>query len=121
VPRYWQVAVILATRIEDGTYKRRFPPLGELAAELRVERQTVRRGIEVLASRGVVEVMPGWGTFVRAGRERQPSGTSRPGDRRPGVAETPGPGSGLPRSPAPRAGADQGAETDRSMRKEQRE
>lgn len=67
VPAYMQVAdqlrsEILAGRLEAG---RRLPPESELVEGSKLSRVTIRKGLEVLESQGLVERKQGLGTFVR--------------------------------------------------------
>ena len=66
-PQYLQIADLLRSRIEDGTYPAgtQMPSEPELSAELGVSRVTVNRAITVLRSTGDVKVRRGAGTFVR--------------------------------------------------------
>lgn len=59
-----QLAAIIASRIEDGTYTRRIPPMTELEAESGLSPMAVRRAIHLLVERGLVRTRPGRGTFV---------------------------------------------------------
>jgi DNA-binding GntR family transcriptional regulator len=62
---YLQVADLLAARIESGDLKGRMPAERDLASEFGVAYGTVRRAMEVLRERGLVESVHGRGTFVR--------------------------------------------------------
>lgn len=61
-----QVAAILRDRIASGTYPpgSRLPSNVAFADELGTAPRTVRRAIARLADQGLVEVKPGWGSFV---------------------------------------------------------
>ena len=65
-PRYAQVEAVLASNIADGT----LPPGSQLPTETAlierfgVSRPTVRRAVQNLVSRGLVEILRGKGTFV---------------------------------------------------------
>jgi GntR family transcriptional regulator len=65
-PRYAQVEAVLASHIADGT----LPPGSQLPTETAlierfgVSRPTVRRAVQNLVSRGLVEILRGKGTFV---------------------------------------------------------
>jgi GntR family transcriptional regulator len=62
---YVQVADLLAARIEAGELTGRMPAERDLAADYGVAYGTVRRAMEVLRERGLVESVHGRGTFVR--------------------------------------------------------
>jgi GntR family transcriptional regulator len=66
-PQYVQIADLLRSRIEDGTYPAgsQMPSEPELSTELGVSRVTVNRAITMLRSTGDVKVKRGAGTFVR--------------------------------------------------------
>ena len=72
---YMSIADVLAARIEDGTY----PPEGRLPAELELtaefgsSRESVRRAVEELRKRGLIETVRGKGSFILPPEER-PSG-----------------------------------------------
>jgi GntR family transcriptional regulator len=65
-PRYARVEAVLASNIADGT----LPPGSQLPTETAlierfgVSRPTVRRAVQNLVSRGLVEILRGKGTFV---------------------------------------------------------
>ena len=69
---YVAIADVLAARIEDGTY----PPDGRLPAELDLvaefgsSRESVRRAVDELRKRGLVETVKGKGTYVIPADER---------------------------------------------------
>src|SRR5688572_30218211 len=66
-PQYIQIADLLRSRIDDGTYAAgsQMPSEPELADELGVSRVTVNRAIGVLRSAGHVKVRRGAGTYAR--------------------------------------------------------
>jgi DNA-binding GntR family transcriptional regulator len=66
---YLQLARILRERIRDGTYPpgRKIPPLTALQEEFGLSDMTVRRAVGVLAAEGLLEKVPGRGTFVSHG------------------------------------------------------
>jgi GntR family transcriptional regulator len=73
------IADMLAARIEDGTYppEARLPAELDLAEEFGSSRSSVRRAVEELRQRGLVETVRGKGTFILPPEERpngQPSG-----------------------------------------------
>jgi GntR family transcriptional regulator len=63
-----QILDILSERIKDRTYppNSRLPSENTLCEEFKVSRVTVRRALDVLASRGSIFRMQGVGTFVSA-------------------------------------------------------
>lgn len=65
---YVQVADRLGERIAAGELPpgARLPPEHDLADAYQVSRDTVRRAIEVLQSRGIVRTLHGRGTYVIA-------------------------------------------------------
>lgn len=69
---YMQIADELARRIEDGTYPPdgRLPAELDLAAEFGASRESVRRAVQELRGRGLVETVKGKGTFVLPPGER---------------------------------------------------
>jgi GntR family transcriptional regulator len=62
---YIQVANDIADRIARAELAGRLPAERELAAEYGVAYGTIRRAMEVLRERGLVESVHGRGTFVR--------------------------------------------------------
>jgi GntR family transcriptional regulator/MocR family aminotransferase len=71
-PVYRQIAVQIRARVDRGELAEgdRLPPIRELAAQLRVNRETVSSAYEELAAQGVVDAHVGRGTFVRGRRPR---------------------------------------------------
>ena len=71
---YMGIADVIAARIEDGTY----PPEGRLPAELEIaaefgsSRESVRRAVEELRRRGLIETVKGKGSYVLPESERTP-------------------------------------------------
>jgi len=63
---YLQLADILRARVTGGTYRPgdKIPPLLDLQAEFGLSSMTVRRGIGVLVTEGLLVRVPGRGTFV---------------------------------------------------------
>ena len=80
-PLYDQLARALKRAVDDGRLKvgARLPATRELAAELRVSRNTVLVAYEVLRSEGWADARPGAGTFVASG----------PNDPRPRASPAP--------------------------------
>jgi GntR family transcriptional regulator len=77
---YMAIADVLAARIEDGTYppEARLPAELDLVAEFGASRESVRRAVDELRKRGLVETVKGKGTFVLPANER-PDGLPDPG------------------------------------------
>ena len=81
---WMQIADVLAARIEDGTY----PPEGRLPAELDLtaefgsSRESVRRAVEELRRRGLIETVRGKGSYVLPPDER-PHGRQAQDPREP--------------------------------------
>ena len=67
-PLYAQVEAVLASNIADGTLAQRsqLPTEESLIERFQVSRTTVRKAIQNLASRGLIEIQRGKGTFVAA-------------------------------------------------------
>jgi GntR family transcriptional regulator len=80
---YVQAADLIAARIKDGTYppESRLPPETEFVAEFGCSRESVRRAIRELRSRGLIETVKGKGSFIlppeERPKERQNDGGSR--------------------------------------------
>ena len=64
--RYRQIYAELSARIEGGTYPpgSPLPPIGRLADEFEVSRDTVQRSIQMLSDEGKVTRWPGLGWYV---------------------------------------------------------
>ncbi|AXC11889.1 Transcriptional regulator, GntR family [Acidisarcina polymorpha] len=73
IPLYAKVEEVIASEIARGHLKPadRLPSEDELVARFQVSRITVRRAIQNLIARGVVEIRRGHGTFVLAPRITQ--------------------------------------------------
>jgi GntR family transcriptional regulator len=65
-PVYQQIAAILRDEIARGVYPpgRPVPSETQLMQRFEVARLTARHAVRVLAGEGLVEVVPGRGTFV---------------------------------------------------------
>lgn len=65
-PVYLQLAATLREAIERGDYLpgRAIPSENQLLQEHGLARATIRKAMRVLASEGLVEVLPGRGVFV---------------------------------------------------------
>ncbi|HUY52883.1 MAG TPA: winged helix-turn-helix domain-containing protein [Streptosporangiaceae bacterium] len=67
VPPYKRVADIIAGKITSGELVRgdQVPSMVRLADEYGISRGTARRVLVDLRERDLVEITPGWGTFVK--------------------------------------------------------
>lgn len=67
VPRYRQLAELLAERIERGEFEpdRPIPSEQQLMQEFGLARGTVRRTVQLLEQQGFVETVPQRGSYVR--------------------------------------------------------
>ncbi|HZR53408.1 MAG TPA: winged helix-turn-helix domain-containing protein [Streptosporangiaceae bacterium] len=68
-PPYLQLANLLEEQIRSGKLApgARVPSITTLSQDYDVAKNTARRALGVLRERGLVDVTPGWGTFVRPG------------------------------------------------------
>lgn len=68
VPLYQQIADLLRADIEAGVYApgAKIPAVSTIIQMTGCTHVTVRKGIRVLADEGLVNVVPGKGTFVAA-------------------------------------------------------
>jgi GntR family transcriptional regulator len=66
IPRYVQLAGVLRSRIEDGTYppRGRIPSEPTLVQETGFARDTVRKAVALLIDEGRLYIVRGLGTFV---------------------------------------------------------
>jgi len=66
VPRYLQIARILRARIESGALEpdRPIPSEKAVEQEFGVARQTARHAVALLREWGLVQTVPGLGTYV---------------------------------------------------------
>jgi DNA-binding GntR family transcriptional regulator len=91
---YRQLADQLRAMIASGEITNQLPSITKLTETTMLAVGTVRRGIDILVKEGLVETVPGRGTFVidpersasasSAGRPRPPAGKARPsGTQRP--------------------------------------
>jgi GntR family transcriptional regulator len=64
---YLQLARMLRERIAAGEYPagRKLPTINDLVAETGLTTMTIRRSMKLLADEGLIEIVPGRGTFVR--------------------------------------------------------
>lgn len=79
-PLYEQIAVILGSRIADGTYapRRRVPSEAAICEEFNVSRPTARAALQLLIQRGLIITVRGKGSFVV---EHPPGGDDVPGKK----------------------------------------
>jgi GntR family transcriptional regulator len=90
VPLYRQVRDVLAEQIQRGALSpgQRLPSEAQLAADLRINRLTVRRAVEALTREGLVFTRRGAGSFVTEERPLTPLTLSlSPGDEWASLAE----------------------------------
>ena len=66
IPAHEQVGQILKARIEAGTYPKdeRIPSEMELMSEFEIGRTTARKAVTWLRDHGLVETLPGRGSYV---------------------------------------------------------
>jgi GntR family transcriptional regulator len=62
---YRQVAALLREQIQRGEITGQLPSITELTAQTGLAVGTVRRGIDILIKEGLVQTVPGRGTFVK--------------------------------------------------------
>jgi GntR family transcriptional regulator len=75
---YRQLAGLLRARIQAGEITNQLPSITQLTEETELAVGTVRRAIGILVKEGLVETVPGRGTFVI---EPQPSRSGATGAR----------------------------------------
>jgi GntR family transcriptional regulator len=78
---YLQLAGLLRADIESGKITSQLPSITQLTEETRLAVGTVRRAINILVKEGLVETVPGRGTFVierRPGRSDGADGRQVP-------------------------------------------
>jgi GntR family transcriptional regulator len=81
-----QVANDIAARIAVGEFTRRLPGERDLAREYKVAYQTVRHGIGLLRTRGLVITRHGRGTFIAPPERPDPPGCQRVAGLEQGIA-----------------------------------
>lgn len=66
-PLYVQLADVLTRKIENGDYApgQRLPSADDLAEEYEIAPNTALKGLQLLRERGLAEMSPGRGTYVR--------------------------------------------------------
>jgi GntR family transcriptional regulator len=81
---YLQLAGLLRADIMSGKITNQLPSITKLTEETHLAVGTVRRAINILVNEGLVETVPGRGTFVIEQRPAGPRGgaTSRPASAR---------------------------------------
>ncbi len=83
---YRQLADQLREKITSGEITNQLPSITKLTEATLLAVGTVRRGIDILVKEGLVETVPGRGTFVidrrpsAGGRARPQTGRTRPPD-----------------------------------------
>ena len=88
---YLQLAGLLRARIASGEIASQLPSITKLTEETRLAVGTVRRAVNILVKEGLVETVPGRGTFVIEQRpSRSPSGQQAPAHPQPGRPRLPG-------------------------------
>ena len=75
---YLQLAGMLRAQIQSGEITNQLPSITQLTEETELAVGTVRRAISILVKEGLVETVPGRGTFVV---EPRPSRSADAGDR----------------------------------------
>lgn len=66
-PPYLQLAMILEEQVRSGVLApgERVPSISSLMGTYDVGKNTALRAVKELRDKGLVEVRPGWGTFVK--------------------------------------------------------
>jgi GntR family transcriptional regulator len=72
---YLQLAGLLRARIHAGEITNQLPSITQLTEETELAVGTVRRAISILVKEGLVETVPGRGTFVVEPRSSRPVAT----------------------------------------------
>jgi DNA-binding GntR family transcriptional regulator len=80
---YLQLAGLLRADIKSGKITNQLPSITKLTEETRLAVGTVRRAINILVKEGLVETVPGRGTFVLEQRSSQAKRTPTTGRQRP--------------------------------------
>jgi GntR family transcriptional regulator len=75
---YLQLAELLRADIKSGKITSQLPSITMLTEETGLAVGTVRRAINILVKEGLVETVPGRGTFVIERRRARPGATDRP-------------------------------------------
>jgi GntR family transcriptional regulator len=74
---YLQLAGLLRADIKSGKITSQLPSITMLTEQTGLAVGTVRRAINILVKEGLVETVPGRGTFVIERRPAQPAATDR--------------------------------------------
>ena len=86
---YLQLAGLLRAEITSGRITNQLPSITKLTEETRLAVGTVRRAVNILVQEGLVETVPGRGTFVIEQRPSRSGGAgSRPAPARPQAKRT---------------------------------
>jgi DNA-binding GntR family transcriptional regulator len=66
---YLQLAAIIRAGISGGEWApgAKLPSIADIVEDTGLDPMTIRRSMRVLADEGLIEVVPGRGTFVRRG------------------------------------------------------
>ena len=86
---YLQLAGLLRADITSGKITNQLPSITKLTEETRLAVGTVRRAINILVKEGLVETVPGRGTFVIEQRPSRSGGGGRQVPARPEAGRTP--------------------------------
>jgi DNA-binding GntR family transcriptional regulator len=78
---YLQLAGLLRADIASGKIANQLPSITKLTEDTRLAVGTVRRAINILVKEGLVETVPGRGTFVIERRSSQPGRVGPAGGR----------------------------------------
>jgi DNA-binding GntR family transcriptional regulator len=92
---YQQLANQLRAMISSGKITNQLPSITKLTESTMLAVGTVRRGIDILVKEGLVETVPGRGTFVIDGQASKSRPTGREDGSRPPAGRTRS--SGVPR------------------------
>ena len=68
VPPYRQLAAILREQVETGALVGRLPGEKHLMQEYGLALGTVRKAVKLLRDEGLIETVPGWGSYTRGQR-----------------------------------------------------
>jgi len=75
---YLQLAGLLRADIQSGKIANQLPSITKLTEDTRLAVGTVRRAINILVQEGLVETVPGRGTFVIEQRSPRSGGAGSP-------------------------------------------
>jgi GntR family transcriptional regulator len=86
---YLQLAGLLRADILSGKIANQLPSITDLTEDTHLAVGTVRRAINILVNEGLVETVPGRGTFVIEQKPSRPGGASgKPAPARPQARRT---------------------------------